>query len=234
MINEKMQSMFNDYKPVNEATIEVTVKLHCDKLTSDLAEIIYQEMFRVAGVAGERLFEGIEAEDIRKYLATLGFLRRAQTVGLKDNVTKCYSALKHTAAVPTLWYQVLLGIGVAYDRDYSIKFIPGTSISDEDLIAPEDMLKISDLFWMLQDRGIRVVAGIPLQREGELDFMAMAHVDETTTSYRKSHPVYGFLASFFSSEEVSAALGTLVRIRYGYDSDYRTFLARIVSSCWEG
>jgi len=172
----------------------------------------------------------VDVEGIRKYLSTLSFMRRVRVAGLNDRVTQAYRGFTRSVACPVLWYQVLLGIGKAIDRDYSIEFIPGTSISESDLLAPEEMQMISDVMFRLQNNGFKVVAGIPLQEEGELDFMAMAHVGETVLSYRKSHPVYGFLASFFASQEVSQALGALVRIKYGYDSDYRLMLSRVVAS----
>lgn len=229
-INDRMQSMFTDYKPVNEPTLVVRVNLQTDKMVEVLAQTLMSELIRVAGPVGEAMLAGVDVEGIRKYLSTLSFMRRARVAGLNDRVTQAYRGFTRSVACPVLWYQVLLGIGKAIDRDYSIEFIPDTSISESDLLAPEEMQMISDVMFRLQNNGFKVVAGIPTQEEGELDFMAMAHVGETVLSYRKSHPVYGFLASFFASQEVSQALGALVRIKYGYDSDYRVMLSRVVAS----
>lgn len=229
-ISERMRSMFTDFKPVNEPTIIVKVNLQTDKLVEDLAQALMSELIRVAGPVGEAMLAGVDAESIRKYLSTLSFMRRARVAGLRNQVTQAYRGFSRSVACPVLWYQVLIGIGKAIDRDYSIEFIPDTSICESDLLAPEEMRMISDIMFRLQNNGFKVVAGIPLQEEGELDFMAMAHVGDTVMSYRKSHPVYGFLASFFASHEVSQALGALVRVRYGYDADYRVLLSRVVAS----
>lgn len=230
MINEKMQSMFQDFKPVNEPTIDVTVEFKPSKMVEDLANALMYELVRVAGPTGEFMLRDVEAEGIRKYLCTLSWMRRIRSAGFSNKSTQAYRGLYRSAACPVLWYQVLLGIGVATDRDYSIRFIPGISISESDLLAPEEMQAISDVMFRLQNNGFKVVAGVPQTEEGELDFMAMSHVEELVLGYRKSHPVYGFMASFFATKEVSNALGTLVRIRYGYDSDYKVLLTKVVAS----
>lgn len=230
MINEKMQSMFNDYNQVNEPTIQITVNFVGTGMVVALAEILRKEMVRVAGVAGDSYLKGLSVEGIRKYLTTLSWMRCVRVTGLSNKTTQAYRHFNHSIAVPVVWYQVLIGIGRAYDRDYSIEFVPGASISESDLLAPEEMQTVSDIMFALQNNGFKVVAGIPSDEMGELDFMAMAHVEETVLSYRKTHPVYGFLASFFATEEVSKALGALVRIRYGMDSDYRVMLSRVVAS----
>jgi len=230
MINEKMQSMFNDFNQVNEPTLKVTVNFVGTEMVGALAEVLRKELVRVAGVAGDSYLMGLSVEGICRYLTTLSWMRCVRVTGLSNKTTQAYRHLERSVAVPVIWYQVLIGIGRAYDRDYSIEFIPGASISESDLLAPDEMLMISDLMFSLQNNGLKVVAGIPRDVAGELDFMAMAHVEETVLSYRKTHPVYGFLASFFATEEVSKALGALVRIRYGVDSDYRVMLARVVAS----
>lgn len=230
MINSQVQSMFDDFKPMNEPTIVVRVEFGPTKMVEDLAQVLMNELIRVAGPVGEAMLQGVDVEGIRRYLCTLSFLRRARVAGLMNAVTMPYRQFNRSVACPVLWYQVLIGIGKAIDRDYSIEFIPGTSISESDLLAPEEMQAISDVMFRMQNNGFKVVAGIPMQEEGELDFMAMAHVEETVLSYRRSHPVYGFLASFFASQEVSKALGALVRIKYGFDADYRVLLTRVVAS----
>jgi hypothetical protein len=230
MINEEMQSMFRDFNPVNEPTIEVKIEFKPGKMVEDLANALMYELVRVAGPTGEFMLRDLDVESIRKYLCTLSWMRRTRAAGLSNKTTVLYRSLSRNAACPVLWYQVLVGIGVATDRDYSIRFVPGTSISESDLLAPEEMQTISDIMFRLQNNGFKVVAGVPQNEEGELDFMAMSHVEELVLSYRKSHPVYGFMASFFATKEVSNALGALVRIRYGYDSDYKVLLTKVVAS----
>lgn len=233
MINNRLQSMFDDFKTVNEPTIIVKVEFQPTKMVEDLASALMAELVRVAGPAGEYLLRDLSVEGIRKYLCTESFMRRVHVTGFYNKSIQAYKPLMRSIATPVFWYQVLVGIGEAFDRDYSIKFVPGITISESDLLAPEEMLAISDAMFALQNNGFKVVAGIPKDIEGDLAFMAMAHVEETVLSYRKSHPVYGFLASFFASNEVSNALGSLVRIRYGMDSDYRILLRKVVASVGE-
>lgn len=229
MINSDLQSMFGDYKQTNEPTLRITVDFDGDKLVGDLAQVLINEMDRVAGAAGPRLLQDLDQEDVRKYLLTLAYMRRCHVTGSHNKVIDAYRSLKRSVAVPTLWYQVLICIGKALDRDYMIEFQPSSSISESDLLAPEMMLRISDVMFGLQNNGFSVVAGIPKDEEGELAFMAMSHVDGVVKSYLpKSHPVYGFLSSFFATEAVSQALGAMVRVTYGYDADYRTMLSRVV------
>lgn len=229
-MNEILQSMFSDYNTMNNPTLRVEVNFDGSQMVAALSEIMLREMRRIAGVAGGDLLSEVVVDDIRRYLLTASWMRCAHVAGLSDKTYAQYRKMGRSIAIPVVWYQVLIGIGRALDRDYSIEFYPGASIRESDLLAPEEMQYLSDLMFSLQNNGLKVVAGIPSSEEGELDFMAMAHVEETVLSYRKTHPVYGFLASFFATREVSEALGALVRIRYGYDSDYRTMLAKVVAS----
>lgn len=229
-MDNKVQSMFEDFKIMNEPTIIITVQFVPDRMVEELAKIYLDEMYRVAQSHGERLLKGIEVEDIRRYLCTLSFMRRTHVTNLRNSTTALYASKKSGIAVPTFWYQILLMIGETVDKDYSIKFIPGTSIDETDLLSPEELLEISDVMFSLQNVGFAVVGGIPKDVVGDLAFMAMAHVEERSFSYKRSHPVYGFLASFFAMKEVEQALGTLVRVTYGYDSDYRTLLRRVITA----
>jgi len=92
------------------------------------------------------------------------------------------------------------------------------------------MREISDVMTTLVTSGFKVVFGLPLTYEGELEFMAMLHIENVVKSYRESHPVYGFLASFFKHLELNEITGRLSRIVYGYDEDYSVNIQRIISS----
>lgn len=231
-INSSLKSRFDDFKLSNSPTLEVRVSFPPSRLLSDLADAYLAELIRVADFAGSRLLDDVTGEDIRKYLSTLCWIRCCHSVGAPpdDKLYRLYRKFRKFVAVPVLYYQVLIGIGQAYDADYAIRFVPDTTVSRDDLLSPEEMQRLSDIFFNLQNSGFQVVAGTPNDIEGELGFMAMAHVEEEILSYRRSHPVYGFLASFFSSQEVSAALGALVRVEYGYESDYRVLISQLISS----
>jgi len=231
-INSSLRSRFDDFKLSNSPTLEVKVSFPPSRLLSDLAKAYLAELTRVADFAGSRLLDDVAGEDIRRYLSTLCWIRRCHSVGVAsdDKLYRGYRRFRKFAAVPVLYYQVLIGIGYAYDADYAIRFVPDTTVSKDDLLSPEEMQRFSDLFFNLQNSGFQVVAGVPNDPEGELGFMAMAHVEDELLSYRRSHPVYGFLASFFSSQEVSVALGALVRVEYGYESDYAVLISQLISS----
>jgi hypothetical protein len=230
MINSKLQSQFSDYKTLNAPTVEVEVELRPSKLVPTLAKCYVTELWRVAGPVGERLLSGVDVDMVSKYLSTLSWMRCCHSVSARAGSYLNYTRLYRKLAVPVLAYQFLIGIGEAIDRDYSIKFVPTTTIREKELLSPEEMLELSNLFFNLQNSGFKVVAGLPNDPEGELDFMAMCHVGEQVQSYRKSHPVYGFLASFFAQQELNQVTGMMCRILYGYDSDYEVNVSRLVTS----
>lgn len=234
MINTKLQSMFADYKTVNKPTVLVVVELNPTKLVTELAKCYLTELHRVAGSAGAFMLDGVELESVRKYLSTLSWMRACHSVSDRSKLVLAYSSLYRRLAVPVLAYQFLIGIGEAIDRDYSIKFVPATTVRENDLLSPEEMRELSDLFFSLQNSGFKVVAGLPQELEGELEFMAMCHVEGTVLSYRKSHPVYGFLASFFAQQQLNETVGMMCRIVYGYDSDYSANISHIVTSIGGG
>jgi len=234
MVNQKLQSMFEDYKITNKPTLVVEVDNQPGALMDEMAKSYLSELYRVAGSAGPFLLGEVEQEMIRKYLSTLSWMRACHVVSDKSKVFDAYRSLYRRLAVPVLAYQFLIGIGEALDRDYSIKFVPVATIREKDLLSPDEMRELSDLFFSLQNSGFKVVAGLPQEIEGELDFMAMCHVEGLVLSYRKSHPVYGFLASFFAQQQLNEVTGSMCRIFYGYASDYAANISHLIASIGGG
>lgn len=231
---QKIQSMFNDFKQMNQPTIEIKVELVPSKMMADLAQLYFAELHRICGSSGDVLLKEVDADKILRYLSTLVWMRCCHCTSATSPSLKAYGHLRHAAAIPVIVYQILVSIGIAYDRDYAIKFVPGTTIQEELLLEPNEMQRLSDLFFSLQNSGFPLVAGIPRGIEGELDFMALAHVEHVVVGYRKSHPVFGFYASFFTQQELNQVVGALSRIVYGYESDYRAILGHLVSSMGGG
>jgi hypothetical protein len=221
--------MLEDSKPRTRPTIVVEVEIRASELMNELAKCYLNELTRVAGCAGDQLLEGVSRAKIRGYLATLSWMRVIFTTDVRDSSYNLYHKLRKKLAVPVLAYQFLIGIGEATDHDYGIRFVPVATIDEKDLLSPDEMRELSDLFFSLQNSGFKVVAGIPQDPDGQLDFMAMSHVETITTSYRKTHPVYGFLASFFAQLKLNETVGPMCRIVYGYDSDYAANLAKLVA-----
>jgi len=231
MINKKLQSEWKDEKTSTSSFIDVYVELNPSTLVTKLAHCYLNELHRVAGNAGSRALDEVEEADILKYLVTLHWMRVCHSVGDPSKSYQMYRKLYSKLSVPVLTYQTLLGVGEAIDRDYAIRFIPVVpSIKATDLLAPDELRKLSDLMLSFQQSGFKLVTGLPPESAGELEFMAMSHVDEVVRSYRKSHPVYGFLASFFSQQQLNQVTGSLSRIVYGYETDYEVNVARLVAT----
>jgi hypothetical protein len=118
-------------------------------------------------------------------------------------------------------YQLLISVGKAYDKDFNLEFIPAYKVTGDNILSPEEMEALSSLFRQFNGVGLKCVVGMPNDTTGELDFMAMCHVQDEVVSYRKAHPVYGFLAAFFKQQELNKVTGTMCRVIYGYESDYK-------------
>lgn len=231
MLNSIVESMFEDVKPMNNPTITVSVEMEPGALMEELASATLQEIQRIASSSGQVSMLDVDEEDVLKAFKTLVYLRVNTVNHTASKVMQSYKqAVKHFA-VPVLMYQLLIPIGRCYDRDYSIEFVPVTKIAGEDLLAPQELMALSDVFRRLENYGFKVVYGIPQSEEGELQFMAMAHVHEEIVSYRtKDHPVYAFLAAFFRQQQFNEVTGAMCRILYGYESDFRWYIRRLMSS----
>lgn len=226
MINTNLQSMFSDSKNLNKATVTVEVDMTPSKLMDSLATEVLKELERIAPYAGYKDVSDLDVDDIHKYLCTLVWMR-CEHVNEPSKAFNPYKSLQRTVAVPVMAYQLLVSIGQCVDRDFSIEFRPAYSISEKDLLAPDQMAALSDVMSRLESNGMKVVYGMPREITGELDFMALCHVEETVVGYRKSHPVYGFLASFFEQKKLNEVTGMMCRVIYGYDSDYKLQIAQI-------
>lgn len=231
MLNNLVMSMFEDKKPLNEPTITVKVEMEPGELMYSLAEETVQEVWRIASYSGQDSMLEVEVADVLKAFKTLVFLRVHSVNRTSSEILQRYRGVMRHFAVPVLMYQLLIPIGKAYDKDFSIEFVPETKIAGEDLLAPQEMMALSDVFRRLENHGFKVVYGIPVTPEGELQFMAMSHVTDAVLSYRsKDHPVYAFLAAFFRQETLNVVTGSMCRVLYGYDSDYRYYIARLFTS----
>lgn len=221
MINATLQSKFEDSKLMNMSLVEVTVELSNSSLMTTMASKLLAELRRVAPYAGYSPVEDLTEQDIERYLSTLMWMRVCNVLESRDKSWSAYKPIRNTVAVPVLMYQLLLCVGIAYDKDYNLEFLPAYKITQENLLSVAEMDKLSSIFRQFEDAGIKVVYGIPKDPRGELDFMAMSHVQEEVLSYKKSHPVYGFLAAFFRQQQLNETTGNLCRIIYGYESDYK-------------
>jgi len=224
MITAQLSSALEDAKKVREQAITTTVEVSPSKLMTSLAEGLLAEVQRLVPYLGYKPTAELDVDDILKYVSTLIWMRVCH---VNSDVSKAYAPYRNLAKhleVPALVYQLLICIGLAYDRDFGLKFLPKYSVDSDMLLSPDELRSLSDTLLGLRDIGFASVTGLPRKVEGELDFMAMCHVEEVVRSYRDSHPVYGFLASFFAQKELNEVTGLMCRVVYGYDSDYQMYI----------
>lgn len=231
MIAQQLTSLLEDAKKFREAVVVTKVEIAPSKLMDLLAKGLLAEVQRLAPYSGYTPVSELEVADILKYLHTLVWMRVCHVNQASAEAYRPYRELAKHLEVPALLYQLLISIGEAFDADYSIKFVPEYSIASDVLLAPTEVMAISDLFMSLKSSGFASVTGLPRTTDGELDFMAMCHVDEIVTSYRSVSPVYGFLASFFAQKEFNEITGLMCRVIYGYDTDYELYVRRAISMC---
>lgn len=220
MINSILQSKLNDSKTLTAASLTVIVEIAPSELISVMAGKLLSELGRTAPYAGYAPITDLEVNDIRRYLNTLIWMRVNHVNDIHDKTVSSYRKLYRYLAVPVLPYQLLLSIGKAFDKDYNLAFVPACSFTQDDILSPDEMDAISSIFRQFQG-SVKVVFGLPNDSEGELDFMTMCHVKDEIVSYRKCHPVYGFLASFFKQKELNSITGMMCRIVYGYETDFK-------------
>lgn len=230
MISTELQSAFNDSKLVNKPAITIHVEVSSTDMIDLMAKKLMAEFQRMAPYAGYTPVSDLTSEDIARYLKTLLWLRVCTVLDTADKSSRCYHPLKKSLAIPVLMYQLLICIGRAYDSEFNLEFMPAYSITEEDLLSPDEMAGLSSLFRSFENSGMKVVYGVPCDREGELDFMAMSHVDDVVVSYKRSHPSYAFLASFVRQQKLNEVTGLMSRVIYGYDSDYKYQLDALLSA----
>lgn len=230
IISAEMSKSFEDVNKMNDAVIVARVEMNPSKLMSKLADAILGEVDRLVPYVGYKLTASLTSEDILKYLKTLTWMRCEHVQDAPDKAFAPYRNLYRRVEVPVLAYQLFIAMGNAFDKDYAIKFLPTYSIESKDVLSLQEMQQLSDIFLNLRTRGFASVTGMPNTREGELDFMAMCHVEEVVKSYRNSHPVYGFLAAFFAQQQLNEITGTMCRVVYGYDTDYAMYVQSIMQS----
>lgn len=228
-ISDQLANQFVNEPISTKATLTVHTSVDPSNLVGDLAFVLHNELHRVLGGAGTHLLSGVSVDDVRKYINTVIWMRVNHVNNVRDQVTKDYAPLHRKIAVPVLVYQLLIGIGEVLDRDYGLLFKPEINLGVDDILGAAELLKLSNVMFTAQNNGFKVVGGLPNNPAGELPFMAMQHVANTVTSYRKDHPVYGFLAAFFKQEQLNSVTGEMHRVVYGYESDYAVNLAHLIS-----
>lgn len=213
--------------PKNLLTVEVSMKP--STLLEDAAAVYAQESERVTRFVSNDKFI-ITSDEFYKYFTTLLYLRVARVNGTENSTTKLYKYDIRGYNVPAFIHTLLTSVGIAVDRDYGFKFIPSFEPDVSKLFGPEEMREISLKLSFLNIEGLTCVeTGISMRPEGELSLMAVLNIEEEILSYKKDHPVYGFYASFFKHKVIDDVLNpSVLRIRYGVEQEYATYVRYIV------
>jgi len=232
-LNPGLVSAFEGKGHTAVPMIQVTVPLSTTAMVDTLAQAIVRDLIRISDLMGQEINdEFIDVDMIKKYLQTLLYMRVVNVNYLEDNLKsyKSYKPMKDRLAIPTLFYQLLISIGVAVDNDYMIEFIPSYDVDGKELLDSDTLLSISNELHAFSSAGFKMVVGMPNDHFGDLEFMAMQCFDDTITSYRDSHPVYAFLHAFLQNKEVSEITGGLSRFYYGNVSKYSSALFQVYNS----
>lgn len=212
--------------PHPESLITHTVVFKPSALLTTLATYENREMQRIMRFTGQSVI--LSPEEIHKYFSTILWLRTVQ-VRNQFSGRKEYSFALKNLNIPVRLYQIVSSLGEVCDLDFGLKFIPSMEIDTESLLTPEELREYSDrIGWLIPEGYLVVETGLPSDTTGELGFMAcLVTKDEKVFSYRKDHPVYGFIAAFFDSELVEKAFTNDYRVFYGVRSDYENIFQRI-------
>lgn len=224
---DKLQALFeDDFSPVTESTVKVTVEIKDSELLSILGKKYNAELDRISN---GRIAEvnAISDELFTNYINSLMWMRVNWVNG---NLDAKYRKIYKYVSVPVLVYQLLLPIGHATDREFGIHFYPTISIEGESLLSVEQIMFISDILRRLENHGLAQTEGLPRAEEGELEYMAMVTIERNILSYKRSHPVYAFLSSFVQKTMLDERLNGVTRIFYGSETDFEFQIQRVLQS----
>lgn len=226
-LSESIEATFQPCLPVN--TVIVEVQITPSQIFKDAAEIYAQEAERVMRFTTNPGYT-ISNIDFEQYFKTLLYLRIMRVNNVRDTVTKAYQSDQRNYLIPAFVATLINSIGRASDMDYGFTFIPKMTINAYELLTAQQMYKLSGKLRGLALEGLVCIeTGIAMSPLGELSTMAALNIEGEVLSYKKDHPIYGFYASFFKHELLTSALDpSLLRIRYGAQSDYRMYLHQIV------
>lgn len=219
----KLEGLFDkEDAPFVRSTVMIPVQIGDSESLIHLAGSYYSEVDRLS--AGRMSDDPLLSEGmLHKYFLTLLYLRTKMANG---EGVKSYSSLRRLLAIPVVVYQIIIKVGIVKDNDLGFKLLPTITVEGDSLLSPDDMAKISDKLSNLESLGLALVHGLPRDQHGDLDFMAMQVLDNQVLSYRKSHPVYGFLAHFLEMKRTSDTLQGVTRVFYGSVDDFNLQIGR--------
>lgn len=229
-MNDNLTNVFEtEFKVLPVSTVNAVVKIEMSDLFDDAATTYSQEVDRVMRFISNPYYQ-ITADEFLKYFTTLLYLRVMHVNGQKNKTTANYYADQRKYVVPTFIHVLLTSIGKATDRTQGITFKPAIEVDLDNLHSAEKMREISDKLDIINKEGLTCVeTGVPINIEGDLQFMITLNLEHEILSYSKHHAIYGFYAAFFKHTLMCDVLEPKnLRIRYGVLNDYKSYLRQIV------
>ena len=201
--------------PTKMQTVEVNVNL--DSMARDYANAFVQEAYRIN--YDKANYVQLEADEMFIYLKYL-LSKRVQCVYGRCSDFRQIKVLW----IPSYFQYVLSTIGMAFDRDQGLKFMPvleGVQDADtnelSELPSFAEALSISAKIAAFQDELHMVQDAMPRDIHGDLNIMATALLNDYVSSCRRvEHPAATYVTAFLDMklrDEVTYSI--LYRRRYG-------------------
>jgi len=217
-------------QPLSLPMAKVTVQLNPTGMVDVLAERYAREIERILSVKGGSINVDLSEKALMKYFITALFMRVIYCNEQKaPKGFEWFSAKSRSFSNLLVFASILVHVGVAVDKEYGLKFVPVFEPDTKDLCTLAEFTDISDVLAQLEDHGLKLVRGLPSDRNGSLPFMACeCFDDDSIRSYRRDHPVFGFFAAFFRNLQVEQLIGAK-RIIYGYRQQYEHYLSEMIA-----
>lgn len=164
--------------------------------------------------------------------------------------------------LPAIVYNAIRQVGQATDKSYNVRFIPvmtketlnryhdvkvftqgeseGTSkpkeinsYSDYVAMSDDDFTDVLNMFLAMEDEGYVLTGAMSTEIYGDIQFMAMTNVENTTKgprSYRDVNPVYAFYRSFFYNQQLAQLCDAIYTYQYNDMDEMSAVLRDLVFS----
>jgi len=141
--------------------------------------------------------------------------------------------------LPAIVYNAIRQVGLATDKAFGIRFTPNmtketlmsnssSKFEQEDYtdanryfhykpLTEDEFDKCVNMFIAMEEEGYVVTGALARELYGDINFMALTNVENTTKgprSYRDTNPVYAFYRSFFYNQQLSQLCDTIYTYQY--------------------
>lgn len=176
-------------------------------------------------------------EELSKYFATLLYCRVAISTGVKMSGGHKPATLRRIF-VPARFAVILSMVGEVVYPDVSVRIIPATSVTEEDIYTMAELAEMSQKLERFFADGFCGTIGISMDRYGDPHFMnKVAIIDgkpqDCIKSMTKDNPLYGFMAWVMNAELLEVAYSEaryLLRVNYSEPHIY----AAMANRTWTG